>query len=106
MPRKSMVILTEAMFYVLMALQKNEMCGTDIADAIDAVTDGRVPMGPATLYTILAKFEKEKYIKETNVEGRKRTYAITDRGREAFDAELVRLNRCIQDAKRAEEGQI
>ena len=37
-------------------------------------------MGPATLYTILGKFEAEQYIQETAVEGRKRTYAITEKG--------------------------
>ena len=36
-------------------------------------------MGPTTLYTILGKFEAEQYIQETAVEGRKRTYAITEK---------------------------
>ena len=60
--------------------------------------------GPATLYTILAKFEKEKYICETSVEGRKRTYAVTARGIEAYRAELERLRQCIMDAEAPEEG--
>ena len=109
MPRKPMVILTEAMFYVLMAFQRGEMCGTDIADFVDHLTDRRVQIGPATLYTILGKFEKEKYIKEINVEGRKRTYIITDKGREAYRAELMRLHQCIADSEKAEpvqEGQL
>ena len=55
---------------------------------------------PATLYTILAKFEKEKYIRETAVDGRKRTYAITEKGLAAYDAELLRLRRCLTDAER------
>ena len=101
MPRKPMVVLTEAMLYVLMAFQNGEMCGIDIADYIDRLTDGRVQIGPATLYTILGKFEKEKYIKEINVEGRKRTYIITAKGNEAYQTELTRLNRCIADCERA-----
>ena len=101
MPRKPMVILTESMLYVLMAFQNGEMCGIDIADYIDFLTDGRVQIGPATLYTILGKFEKEKYIREINVEGRKRTYVITDKGNEAYQAELTRLNQCIADSQRA-----
>lgn len=101
MPRKPMVMLTESMFYVLMAFQNGEMCGIDIADYIDQITEGRVKIGPATLYTILAKFEKEKYITETNVEGRKRTYAITDRGKAAYQEELHRLKQCILDAQKA-----
>ena len=100
MPKKPMVVLTEAMLYVLMAFQNGEMCGIDIADYIERLTEGRVQIGPATLYTVLGKFEKEKYIKETSVEGRKRTYVITDKGRSAYRAELIRLNKCLEDAEK------
>ena len=55
-------------------------------------------LGPATLYTILGKFQKKDYIEETEVEGRKRTYRITARGREAYLDELQRLRRCLADA--------
>lgn len=99
MPKKAMVILTEAMFYVLMAFRDGEMCGTDIAGFIDAHTGGRVKIGPATLYTILGKFEKEKYIREIHAEGRKRTYLRTEKGTEAYHTELVRLKQCIADAE-------
>ena len=99
MPRQSLESLTETMFYVLMALYRGEKCGTDIAAWIEEKTKGRILLGPATLYTILAKFEKEKYIRETKVEGRKRTYAITDQGRQAYRAELERLTQCLEDGK-------
>ena len=62
MPKKAMEILTESMFYVLMAFSKGPMCGIDVADFIEKRTKGRVLIGPATLYTILGKFEKEKWI--------------------------------------------
>ena len=105
MPRKPMVVLTEAMLYVLMAFQNGEMCGIDVADTVDRLTEGRVQIGPATLYTILGKFEKEKYIREIHVEGRKRTYTVTDKGNEAYQAELVRLKQCIADSERANSAQ-
>lgn len=99
MPKKSMVILTESMFYVLMALSKSAMCGTQINDYVNAKTKGRVPLGPATLYTILAKFENENYIKEIETDGRKRTYKITEKGIDAYNQELERLKMCINDAE-------
>ncbi len=98
MPKKAMEILTESMFYVLMALSRNPMCGIDIAAWIAVKTGGRVSLGPATLYTILGKFEKERYIAETEVAGRKRTYRITARGLDAYRCELARLRACIADA--------
>ena len=98
MPKKAMEILTESMFYVLMALSRAPMCGIDIAAWITEQTRGRVSLGPATLYTILGKFEKENYIAETEVDGRKRTYRITSRGLAAYRTELDRLRACIADA--------
>jgi len=104
MPKKSMDILTESMFYVLMAFNGGPMCGIDIAEEVDRCTHGRLRIGPATLYTILGKFEKEKYIKEISVEGRKRTYQITTKGKAAYREELERLRRCIEDAEQAKGG--
>ena len=99
MPKKAMEILTESMFYTLMALSRNAMCGIDIAAYVEGKTRGRVLLGPATLYTILGKFEKEKLLRETAVEGRKRTYQITDKGRRAYEEELQRLRQCVMDAE-------
>ena len=98
MPMKALAILTESLFYVLMALSKSPMCGIDAAAWITQRTNGRVSLGPATLYTVLGKFEKEGYIAETEVEGRKRTYRITSKGLDAYRAELERLRACIADA--------
>ncbi len=104
MPKKAMDILTDSMFYVLMALHHGPMCGIDIASFVTRHTDGRVQLGPATLYTILGKFEKETYIAEMKVEGRKRIYCITSLGRKAYQNELLRLQLCVRDAQRAEKG--
>ncbi|MBR6678048.1 MAG: helix-turn-helix transcriptional regulator, partial [Oscillospiraceae bacterium] len=76
----------------------------DIAEEIDRCTNGRLRIGPATLYTILGKFEKENYIEEISVEGRKRTYQITENGRAAYREELARLRHCMEDAERVKGG--
>lgn len=104
MPKKAMDVLTESMFYVLMAFHSGPMCGIDIAEEIERCTNGRLRIGPATLYTILGKFEKENYIDEISVEGRKRTYQITEIGRAAYREELARLRRCMEDAERVKGG--
>lgn len=99
MPRKALEELTESMFYVLMVFCRGPLCGVDASAAIARKTRGRVRLGPATLYTILAKFEKEGYLREVQLEGRKRTYCITEAGRAAYEAELERLQQCIADAQ-------
>ena len=104
MARKTMETLTEAMFYVLMALNSRPMCGIEIAAAIDKLTDDRVHIGPATLYTVLGRFEKEGCIEEIEVSGRKRTYQITQTGLNAYREELERLKRCLVDAQKPERS--
>ena len=99
MGRKILETLTESMFYVLMALLRQARCGTEIADFVAARTKSRVRLGPGTLYTILAKFEEVGLIRETAVEGRKRTYVLTDEGRARYEEELVRLRSCLADAE-------
>ena len=100
MPKKAMESLTESMFYVLMAFLTRPMCGIEAAEFVETLTQGRVQVGPATLYTILGKFVEEQLIEETAVEGRKRTYRITERGRALYRQELSRLKLCVEDGER------
>lgn len=102
MPKKAMETLTESMFYILLVLREGPLCGIDIAVRIEQRTHGRLRLGPATLYTILGKFEKEGCIREMAVEGRKRTYTITPKGLRAYETELARLRQCVADAEDAE----
>lgn len=104
MARKTMETLTESMFYVLMALTKAPKCGIEIASTVDELTENRVNIGPATLYTVLARFEKEGYIAEIAVSGRKRTYRITEIGLKAYYEEVERLKACLGDAGRFERS--
>ena len=91
--------LTEPMYYVLMSFLRRDMCGTEITEFVDRKTRGRVNLGPGTLYTLLARFLDEGFIRETQVDGRKRTYRITPKGRAAFQEELERLRACTADGE-------
>ena len=42
--------------------------------------------------------EKDKWIKEVEVEGSKRTYQITSKGMDAYEQEVQRLQSCVKDA--------
>lgn len=97
MPGREKGPLTEPMYYVLMSFLRREMCGTEVTDFVDLKTKGRVRLGPGTLYTLLARFQDEGMIAETSVDGRKRTYKLTDKGRAAFEEELARLRACVND---------
>lgn len=90
MAREQFQNLTEPMYYILMSLLQ-EKCGVDIMEAVEDISNGRVRVGPGTLYSLLGKFEKENMIKETEVQGRKRSYIITEKGEGILLDEYRRL---------------
>ena len=87
------------MFYTLMALYDHDTFGTEIAEFVLDITGGRIQLGPGTLYTIISKFVNEELIVEISVEGRKRTYSITNKGRLLFESELERLKSMVREAE-------
>ena len=101
MPKKALEGMTESMFYTLLALVWGPKCGIEIAAFTEKLTKGRVQLGPGTLYTILSRFLDSGYLREVAVEGRKRTYALTEEGRLAYGSELGRLRQCLRDAETA-----
>lgn len=99
MPGREKGPLTEPMYYVLMSFLRREMCGTEITEFVERKTGGRVRLGPGTLYTLLARFQDDQLIAETSVDGRRRSYRITEKGRSAFEEELARLRACVNDGE-------
>ena len=89
MAREKFHTLTEQMFYVLLCLDE-ECCGTDILDRVPSMTGGRVTVGSGTLYNLLEQFSEAGMIRETKVEGRRRSYLLTDAGRERLGREYER----------------
>ena len=52
MPREKFQTLTEQMFYILLCL-RTECCGIDVMAQVEQMTEGRVTIGPGTLYNLL-----------------------------------------------------
>lgn len=103
MAREQFQNLTEPMYYILISLLE-ERCGVDIMASVDEISNGRVKIGPGTLYALLRKFEKEDMIRETEVVGRKRSYVITAKGLEILQEEYERLMVLIKDGERFLRG--
>ena len=96
MPRAKFHTLTEQMFYVLLCL-KSECYGMDILDRVPAMTANRVSVGSGTLYNLLEQFLEAEFIRETKVEGRRRSYILTGKGREMLQKEYDRILAQAQD---------
>ena len=99
MAREQFQTLTEPMYYILLALTE-ECCGVDIMEKVREISQGRVLVGPGTLYAMLAKFEENGVIRLTASEGRKKSYIITDIGRDMLWQEYVRLQVMVRDGGR------
>ena len=96
MAREQLQTLTEPMYYILLALTE-ECCGVDIMEKVKELSHGRVTVGPGTLYAMLAKFEEKDIIRLTASEGRRKSYVITDQGREELKKEYLRLKTLVSD---------
>ncbi len=100
MAREKFQTLTEQMFYILLCLQ-TECYGADIMERVRTMTGGRISVGPGTLYKLLESFLQADMIRETKVEGRRRSYLITRAGLEALEEEYRRLMTLAADYRRA-----
>lgn len=96
--------MTEAMYYVLLALV-NPNHGYQLMHSISEVSNERIKMGPGTLYGVLSRMEKDGLISLVEVDGRRKTYEITQEGKLALRTEYGRLKSQIADGKMIEEGE-
>lgn len=98
MAREQFQTLTEPMYYILLALLE-ECCGVDIMGKVKDLSHGRVVVGPGTLYAMLAKFEENDVVRLTAAVGRKKSYIITEVGKEMLKKEYERLLVMVQDGE-------
>ena len=95
--------MTEAMYYVLLTLM-NPSHGYGLMNEIKEVSNGRIEMGPGTLYGVLARMQKESLIALKKNDGRRKTYAITAEGERALRHEYNRLKALLKDGEILEVG--
>lgn len=93
--------MTEAMYYLLLALAQPAH-GYRLMQRVSEVSSGRISMGPGTLYGLLGKMQKEGYIELEEQDERRKTYALTDRGRNALKQEYQRLQTLVEDGKKVQ----
>jgi DNA-binding PadR family transcriptional regulator len=88
--------MTEAMYYVLLALT-NPAHGYKLMQEISDVSQGRLKMGPGTLYGVLTRMQGDKLIRMAEDDGRRKIYRITQEGEDALRVEYRRLAAMVRD---------
>lgn len=98
--------LTPTVYHMLVALAAGTRHGYDIAREVEELTDGRLVMGPGTLYGSLQRMEEAGLIGEAENPGdegahvdRRRYWSMTSLGRKALRAESERLTRAVELAR-------
>jgi DNA-binding PadR family transcriptional regulator len=103
---EAMLPLTPAVFHILLALVDGERHGYGIMQEIMGRTDGKVRMGPGTLYGSIKRMLAEGLIQESGMrpdpsldDERRRYYRLTDFGLRVTQAEAQRLDQLVSVAR-------
>src|SRR5205085_3952228 len=87
------ISLTPQIFYILLSLATNERHGYDIMKQVEKDSEGKVKLGPGTLYGAIKRMLEEKLIFEIDTDhARRKYYKLTEKGRAIFNNELQRYN--------------
>ena len=106
MSRKKLDPLPSAAFQILLALVGDDLHGYAIMRSVAEQTDGRMRLGPGTLYSSLKALLDEKLIEEvrypvgtTPAKERRRYYRLTTVGRKLLRLESERLADLLRVAR-------
>ena len=97
--------LTEAIFYILLAVRKPNH-GYGITQEVAELTNGRVTLGPGTLYGAIQSLVKKDWIRiysEDTESRKKKEYILTDSGKAIFEEERQRLTELLRNSELMEQ---
>ena len=99
--------LTPAVLHILLALSTEERHGYGIMKQVESESQGKVKMGPGTLYGSIGRMIDARLIRESDKkvdpemdDERRIYYKITGLGRAALGAELERYRQVVAVAKK------
>ncbi|WP_445002451.1 PadR family transcriptional regulator [Exiguobacterium alkaliphilum] len=107
MPRNDTIELgelTDSTFYILLALTEPRH-GYLIMQFVEELTAGRMQIGPASMYTIIKKLVAAGLIAPLDGDGKKKSYLITDAGRDLLCGDVRRRQAIVEDARFILEGE-
>jgi DNA-binding PadR family transcriptional regulator len=103
---ESFLPLTPTMFYILLALADGERHGYGVMQEVESATEGKMRLGPGTLYGSVKRMLADGLIIESDErpdpemdDERRRYYRLTDMGRRVAVAEAKRLAGLVSAAR-------
>ena len=94
--------LSPAALQILAALATEDLHGYGIIQAVAAQSEGRVRIGPGTLYDNLKRFMDQGWVRDLQPasDDEKRLYRLTAAGKAALSYEISRLDDLVRQTKR------
>lgn len=83
--------LSEATYYIMLALAEQPLHGYGVMQKVDMLTGGTIALGPGTLYGVFSSLEKAGLIEKVNEADRRKVYALTLQGKAVLQAQIKRL---------------
>jgi DNA-binding PadR family transcriptional regulator len=106
MPKRKLDPLPSAAFQILLSLAGNDLHGYGIMRAVEEQTNGRMRLGPGTLYSSIQALLEESMIEEVEAGGeselgheRRRYYRLTSSGKKLARSEAERLADLLRVAR-------
>lgn len=95
-----MDLLPQVSFSVMMALSLKPRHGYEIMQQVGEDSDGRIKLGPGSLYTAIKQLSETGLIEEMPFEdNRRRYYRLTKKGWDRLNAELAYFDKTVRLAK-------
>ena len=106
MPENINNALTEAVYYILLSIQK-PLHGYGIMQNIEELSNGRVRLAAGTLYGALSSMLEKGWISAIPGEkdSRKKEYQITEQGIRIIQNEINRLEELLNNGKMIMRGE-
>jgi DNA-binding PadR family transcriptional regulator len=106
MPKRKLDPLPSAAFHILLSLADEDLHGYGIMRRVAEQTDGRMRLGPGTLYSSIQSLLEQKFIEELDPrediklgQERRRYYRLTSAGRKLARTEADRLADLLRVAR-------
>ena len=102
---EALLPLTPTVFHILLSVAAGPRHGYAIMQEVNERSDGRVGLGPGTLYGAIGRMCSGGLLEETDPpageepQPRRRYYAITAFGTAAMEAEVERMKRLVAHAQ-------
>jgi DNA-binding PadR family transcriptional regulator len=95
--------LTEATYYIMLALEA-PLHGYGVMQKVEQMSEGVVRVGPGTLYGAFSTLEREGLIAMVDEQERRKSYLLTEKGKQVLREQLHRLEVMVRNGRRITEA--